>query len=69
MTNQRRRYDSAADAAELARIESRAQRLDRIKRWVAAERRKLTDQRRHVTDRMRRRAERVAAQAERRDAA
>lgn len=58
MTNQRHRYDSAADAAELEAIERRAQKLDRLRARIASERRRLADRRRHVWDRIRKRAAR-----------
>jgi predicted transcriptional regulator len=60
MTTQRRRFDSAADATELAEIDRRAQKLDRLREKITDARRELSNRRRRVTDRMRKRGE-VAA--------
>lgn len=59
MTDRRRRYDSATDAAELAEIDRRAQKMDRLRARLTDARRDLTNRRRRVTDRIRQR-ERIA---------
>lgn len=61
MTNRRQIKDSAADAAELAEIDRRAQILDRLRSRIAMKRRLLAHRRRHVFDRIRKRA--AAAEA------
>lgn len=63
MTNHRRRFDSKADAAELAEIDRRTQKLDRLKERLTDLRRDLTNRRRRVIDRMRQRERAKAARA------
>lgn len=59
MANHGRRKDSAADAAELAEIDKRAQELDEARARIADERRDLSHRRRRITDRMRKRGYRL----------